>query len=386
MNEAPIFHPRRLTEARIAKGLTMSALAAHSNLSPQMVSALENGTRKPTAEALSALAQVLGIKIAYLKEERPFPVTADSAVFFRSSASARNRRNQEMRKQQATWAYEIAAWLDQYVTLPSFDAANFWNESSEPQEHTEESIEEAASNLRSAWLMGTGPIPDMVALLESKGIRVIRQSSGSAKLDAFSRVVNAQPMIFLSSDKASGTRSRFDAAHELGHLLLHPHLSSEEITDPVTLKRIENEANLFAGAFLLPETSFSREIHGVTLGSFLAMKLRWKVSAQALIRRTFNLGAIDAFQYQRLAVDISARGMRRKEPHDDAIQVENPVVLRRSWELLIKHEVISRHQISDELLLPPDFISATLGIPPGSFDTDNIINLQFRDTRNPAGS
>lgn len=359
----------------------MSALAAKAGLSPQMVSALENGTRKnPTAETLIALASVLDIQITYLKEDRPFPVTADSAVFFRSSASSRNRRHQEMRKQQANWAYEITAWLDQHVTLPEFDSAKFWPESSSITEHSEESIEEAAFNLRSAWSMGLGPIPNMVALLESKGIRVIRQPSGASKLDAFSRIVNAQPMIFLASDKSSGTRSRFDAAHELGHLLLHPHLTSEEISNPETLKRIEGEANHFAGAFLLPEPSYSREIHGVTLGSFLAMKLRWKVSAQALIRRALDLGAIDGFQYSRLCVDISSRGMRKKEPHDESIVPEMPTVHSRGWKLLTDSGTVTRHQIVDELQLPPDVIVATLSIDRSSFATDNVVNLDFRRT------
>jgi Zn-dependent peptidase ImmA (M78 family)/transcriptional regulator with XRE-family HTH domain len=361
----------------------MAGVAAQANLSPQAVSAYENGTRRPTAEALSQLSRVFDIPIAYFKEERPFPVTADSAVFFRSTASARTRRNQEMRKQQATWAYEVAAWLNQHVALPEFSASSFWDEDytegmpSLP-EQSEESIEEAANGLRTAWAMGSGPIPDLVALLESRGIRVVRQASGSAKLDAFSRIVNAQPMIFLSSDKGAGPRSRFDAAHELGHLLLHPHLTSDEISDPQILKRIENEANCFAGAFLMPESSFTREIHGVTLGAFLAMKPRWKMSAQAIIRRCLNLGAIDQSQYERLCVDISARGMRRNEPYDDQIPPENPTVLRRAWELLIKHEVVSRHGIVEELQLPPKVIAATLGVPADTFETDNVINLEFR--------
>jgi Zn-dependent peptidase ImmA (M78 family)/transcriptional regulator with XRE-family HTH domain len=381
--ELPAFHPRRLTEARLACGLTMAGVAVQAGLSPQAVSAYENGTRKPTAEALSQLSRVLGTPIAYFKEERPFPVMADSAVFFRSTASARTRRNQEMRKQQATWAYEVAAWLNQHVALPEFAASSFWGDDPpgwmpSPMEHSEESIEDAAMRLRKAWAMGTGPIPDLVALLESHGVRVIRQPSGSAKLDAFSRIVNAQPMIFLSSDKDAGPRSRFDAAHELGHLLLHPHLTSDEISDPQILKRIESEANCFAGAFLMPEASFTREIHGVTLGAFLAMKPRWKMSAQAIIRRCLNLGAIDQSQYERLCVDISARGMRRKEPYDDQIPPENPTVLRRAWELLIKHGVASRHGIVEELQLPAKAIAATLGVPADTFAMDNVINLEFR--------
>lgn len=390
-NDNLTFHARRLTEARVAKGFTMSGLGEMANLSAQTVSALENGTRKPTADVLVLLSRALGVSVRYFKEDREFPVTTESAVFFRSSASSRTRRNQDMRKQHSVWVYEVASWLDKLVALPQFDSQQFWNgvpkpdvveeitDAEEPtSRYSEEAIEEAAVGLRESWNMGTGPIPDLVKLLESKGIRVVRQPAGSTKLDAYSTVLNGQPMIFLSSDKESGPRSRFDAAHELGHLLLHPHLSSTEISNPTTLKRIEEEANYFAGAFLLPESSFSREIHGVTLGAFLAMKPRWKVSAQAFIRRAYNLGAIDPYQYNRLCVDISARGMRKREPHDDAILAEVPVVIRDAWNLLIKHAAVSRGQILEDLQLPPDFLAATLGVPITAFDTENVIQLGIR--------
>ncbi len=41
------------------------------------------------------------------------------------------------------------------------------------------------------------------------------------KIDAFSVWYDAKPYIFLSSDKGSNVRTRFDMAHELGHLIMH---------------------------------------------------------------------------------------------------------------------------------------------------------------------
>jgi Zn-dependent peptidase ImmA (M78 family)/transcriptional regulator with XRE-family HTH domain len=396
INDTPTFHPRRLTEARVAKGLTMAALGKLAYISSQTISALENGTRRPAADILVMLSRTLDVSVRYFKEERAFPVVADSAVFFRSSASARTRRNQEMRKQHAAWAYEVSAWLDQMVALPDFDAESFWGSapvinpsndlndfSLEPQGYTEEEIEASAAKLRSAWSLGTGPILDLVQLLESRGFRIVRQPSASNRLDAFSKIINAQPMIFLSSDKDSGTRSRFDAAHELGHLLLHPHLTATEVSNPTILKRIEYEANYFAGAFLMPASSFTKEIHGTTLGSFLAMKPRWRLSAQALFRRAYNLKAIEDYQYNRLCVDISARGMRKREPHDESIPPELPTVLRDAWKLLLSHKIILSGQIIEELQLPQEFVATAIGIPPAALDSQNVIQLGIRVSKEP---
>lgn len=382
------FYAERLREARIAAGLSMSTLATKADLSPQTVSAYENGTRKPTAEALFALAAALKITISYFKRDRPLSIESHNTVFFRSAASAHTRRNHDMRKQHANWAFEISEWFGQYVELPQYDAPEMSSvelSTSENGElfYSEEALDEAATKVRRAWGMGDGPISDMVRLLESKGIRVVRQRSGSQRFDAFSRIVRGQPMIFLSSDKGSGPRSRFDAAHELGHIILHGHVAQEALNSTSQRARIESEANYFAGSFLLPETTFAQELHGVTLNSFLSMKHRWKVSAQALIRRSYNIGAITDETFHRLCVQVSARGMRVKEPYDDQIAPEQPQLLHKAWVLLVENNVTHRSAIVENLALPAEFISDVVGIGISEFGSaviaNNILSLKARD-------
>jgi len=55
------------------------------------------------------------------------------------------------------------------------------------------------------------------------------------------------PFIFLNSAK-SAERGRHDAAHELGHLVLHRH------GGPIG-RKAEEQANAFASAFLMPRSS-----------------------------------------------------------------------------------------------------------------------------------
>ena len=54
-----------------------------------------------------------------------------------------------------------------------------------------------------------------------------------------------RPVVVLGADKGQSDRSPFDAAHELGHLVLHrpEHAGTREV---------ETQAHRFAAAFLMP--------------------------------------------------------------------------------------------------------------------------------------
>src|SRR5689334_686467 len=140
-------------------------------------------------------------------------------------------------------------------------------------------------------------------------------------VDAFSTWQDGRPFIFLADDKKCAVRSRFDAAHELGHMILHRHLTQDEIEDPDTLNRIEHEANRFAAAFLLPAKTFISEIYSSNLKQFLDLKKRWKVAIGAMIYRCKDLGVFDERLHVNLRKQMSFQGWVRHEPLDDEIPV-----------------------------------------------------------------
>jgi hypothetical protein len=61
-----------------------------------------------------------------------------------------------------------------------------------------------------------------LVLLEARGIRVFSLTEPCFELNAFSHWVAVTPFVFLNTMKTAES-SRFDAAHELGHLVLHRH-------------------------------------------------------------------------------------------------------------------------------------------------------------------
>jgi Zn-dependent peptidase ImmA (M78 family) len=168
--------------------------------------------------------------------------------------------------------------------------------------------------------------------LESKGVLVARSDFDTETVSAFSFWEGSRPFLFLGADRESACRTRFDAAHELAHLILHRGIASEEL-EP-RLDRIEKEADCFAGAFLLPEESYPLEVFSTRHVAFEQLKARWKVSIAAQIYRCSDLLILSDDQILNLRKQLSANRWRKKEPLDDQIPPELPIVLNRSLEVL----------------------------------------------------
>jgi Zn-dependent peptidase ImmA (M78 family) len=100
--------------------------------------------------------------------------------------------------------------------------------------------------------LGSGPIDSVVRLLESKGILVFHLLEDCKGSDAFSLWYDDRPFIFLNTEKDASSRTRFDAAHELGYLVMHTECPPGE-------KFQENQANRFVSAFLMPKETFIKE-------------------------------------------------------------------------------------------------------------------------------
>ena len=150
----------------------------------------------------------------------------------------------------------------------------------------------------------------MVHLLESKGVRVFWIRHESPSLDAFSFWRETKVFVVLNLLKDAGDRARFDAAHELGHLVLHRHLEAQTMGG----KAIEKEADRFAAAFLLPAESFTEECPEYPdLGRLYALKARWKVSVAAMIMRGSQLGLFSEWQTRQAFKKMNALGMLRTE-------------------------------------------------------------------------
>jgi Zn-dependent peptidase ImmA (M78 family) len=195
-----------------------------------------------------------------------------------------------------TLALLIDSWIEERFSRPVPDV---------PDPETDDP-ESAAEVVRAEWQLGTRPIKNMVHLLELHGIRVFSLDEEGRKVDAFSFWRDQRPYVMLNTQK-SAEHSRFDAAHELGHLVLHR--TGERGRDA------EREANQFASAFLMPRSAMlAAGLAHPTLPTLVARKKEWKVSVVALIYRLHAVGILSDWQYRSLYIEASKKGYRSKEP------------------------------------------------------------------------
>ncbi|MHC9829383.1 ImmA/IrrE family metallo-endopeptidase [Corynebacterium diphtheriae] len=133
--------------------------------------------------------------------------------------------------------------------------------------------------------------------------------------------------LIATTTKQDGGRVRLTRAHELGHLVLHTSIR------PGIEKVRETEANLFAGAFLIPEgDAHSMFSEHLTLEGYARIKAQYAVSIAALIVRAHRLGIVSAKRYRSLFIQLSSRGWRTEEP------VEIPVERANSFSALPKRK------------------------------------------------
>ncbi len=290
------FNPSRLRVARKRRLLNKTNFAAAIGVDIRTVTGYERGEYEPATGTLALIAETLQFPVGFFAGgdlHEPSAVTASFRSLARMSAA-----NREAALASGALAFLLNDWIEQRFTLP---------ECAVP-ELREEDPEAAAMALRQQWGLGERPVRNMVHLLEAKGIRVFSMFEDTTEVDAFSLWRTTTPFIFLNTVK-SAERSRFDAAHELGHLVLHRHAGAPQG------REAEHEANRFASAFLMPRGSvFAVAPVFPSLNALIDLKRQWIVSVAAITYRLHALGLLTDWHYSRLCIEIAERGFRNNEP------------------------------------------------------------------------
>ena len=255
-----------------------------------------------------------------------------SAASFRSLASM-TARERDAAVSAGALAYMMNDWVAERFNLPSADLLDLSYE-------RDPSL--AARLLRQHWSIGERPIGNIISFLETKGVRIYSLAENTKNIDAFSCWRNEEPYVFLNTFKTT-ERSRFDAVHELGHLVLHKH------GGPRQGRQAEVEANAFASSFLMPRADVIATLPFVaTLHHIIEAKKRWGVSALALAVRLHRLQIITDWQYRTFCIQIR-QNFGNSEP-DGLPQERSQIwqtVLTEMW-----REGVSKHHIARQLHIP----------------------------------
>ncbi|XYU18282.1 helix-turn-helix domain-containing protein [Bacillus pumilus] len=382
------FNGNRLREGRIYRGLTITDLADKLGVSKQMISKYENGKSSPSFESVLKLIDVLKFPKDYFYQEGINVKTGNT--YFKSLLST-GKKEREMQNDRVKYLTVIRHFMEEYIDFPALNLPKF--DYDVPLD-----IEEVAMKVREHWGLGSEPIRNMVGLLEENGFVVTSINTSTNSIDAFgsNQIIEDKEYytIVLGSDKRSFYRRQFTAAHELAHKILHdPELNTYEISKE-EFKKIEEEANEFASAFLLPKDAFFKDVslHRTDLNYYKHLKKKWCVSISAMIVRAHRLGVITPNQYQYLQRQISRNNWRLNEPFDDTKNLEEPVAIRQAVELLIENDVLDGKEFLQKLSkdyklsLLREEVELLLGLEKGYLktETENVRIISIEALKNKA--
>lgn len=324
------FNPKRLSIARKRRLLNQKRFAELVGVTSHTVSRCEKGLHDPTDETVEAFVKVLGFP-------KKFFFGGDLDEPERDLVSFRSQKAMTAATRDAALAagaigFMLSDWVERRFDLPM---------SRVPDLHLYEP-EAAARALRQEWALGERPISNIVHLLESKGVRILSLAENSKRVNAFSLWRDNKAYVFLNTMK-SAESSRYDAAHELGHLVLHQ-------DGKATGRQAEDQANSFASAFLMPRADVVAMLPRVHyLDQIVKAKLRWRVSVAALNYRLHKLGVTTDWKYRDLCIEISQRKYNVNEP--DEIDRERSIVWQKVMKTLWAEKTTQR-DIAADLDLP----------------------------------
>lgn len=352
------FRGERLKNARLFRGKTLTELSVITGISKQSLSLYENNHNKPDYEKNGIIASALRFPYEFFLQEDECKTTTE-VTYFRSLASATkmSRTTQSLKLEFVAKMYEV---LLEYIDFPVLNLPNvdFTGNDNEFDDVENEKmvfeIEQIATSVREHWGLGDAPIQNLQLILEKNGIIVTGFDTNEDKIDAFSQrtILNNGEVFFICVDQGSKPegRIRFDMAHELGHIILHPWSESLELVTKEEFKMRERQANIFASAFLLPRNSFGNDVQAypTDLKYYQWLKKKWKSSIQSMAYRSNQLGIVSDNQFQYMMRQISKNGWRQKEPDDIPFYL-NENIFQGAIDLLIEKHILSPSSLLRQL-------------------------------------
>lgn len=319
--------------------MTKRRLAELVQVTDRALNGFENGEYSPDVDTLSRIAGVLKFPVDFF-EASDLEEIPSSETSFRS-LSRMTASQRDAAEVGGAFALALHDWMTSQFRLPPPNV---------PRLGPGIDPETAAGIVRAEWNLGLAPIPNLIHLLEVNGVRVFSLAEDCREVDAFSFYRGETPFVFLNTMKTP-EHSRMDAAHELGHLVLHSH---HQILPQG--KSAEKEAQLFGAAFLMPKEAIIASVPRIaSIGTLTPHKRKWRVSLAALVYRLHEIGALTDWQYRTLNIDIAKQGLRTKE--ENSIPRETSQIIAKVLAGLRKRGIY-KDEIAAQLHLHPRDLDA----------------------------
>jgi len=257
-------------------------------------------------------------------------------------------------KTKSALEYQVANYLQKYLELESILglAATFENPVADLPVRTNEEVETAAVEVRRRWELGSGPVVNLLGLLEDKGV-VVYETRGIDGFDGLSGRFGIAPFVAVSLDFPAD-RVRFTAAHELAHILCE--FSGNESP--------EGMCHRFAAAFLLPkaalEKAFAPSRRKIGLGELGEVKEAFGISLQAIMHRAHALGLVSDRQLRAFRETVKAKGWSTTEPVEYAGK-ERAARFRRLLHYTVAADILDVERAAEMAGVPAEELKKEIG-------------------------
>lgn len=293
---------KNLKYYRLKVGLTKKALAEASGLTPMAITHYEAGDRKPGMDSLMALAAALGVGLADLLRRRNAALSFEHGDFRKNasmSASAQELVRESVEEHFGRF-YDVLECLggDVLPDAPECGAMPV----------TGDAEVDAAAIRRHLGIELVGPVPDLVGVLENRGILFMVLEGADERFSGMNGFVDGRPYVVVNASM-SPERNRSTIAHEVAHLVFD--------WNGVEGKAQEDHATAVSGAFLLPAADAVRELgvrrRAITRDMEIVAR-EYGVSMMLLAKRANLAGIVSDSAYKSFCIAASKHGWRKNEP------------------------------------------------------------------------
>ncbi|WP_188455506.1 spr1629 family repressor/antitoxin [Virgibacillus oceani] len=370
-----MFIGENLTNLRTMHGYSRKQLSNMLNVTEQAIWQYENNYTSPKMKIVNDLKSIFLVRSKYFYNKDVLSRYFNHGNIPVMNIAYRSKVMNVISKTQAEAKH--IEFLDSFINYLTYkvsyptqkiiqlrnDTIDYLNTSNDDRETQ---IRKTARLARQELGLHNDTNDDLMFLVEKSGIFVFEKAIGE-DIDAYSIWTKQdRPFIILGNLKRSAVRRNFDIAHELGHLLLHYLVEFTNLTSKEH-KVIENEANQFAGAFLLPEDSYLTDLratdHITNPDAYIDLKKKWKTSLQVLGYRAANLGILDAKSHRNFYAALHRKGYLKREPLDEVIPIQKPQKIKSIMDLTIKKGIIDiRQMIENDWMAETGYFHRITGI------------------------
>lgn len=301
-------NPTMITLARELRGKRQNELADELKVTQAAVSKIESGQILADDKQIAQLSKFLHFPESFFYE--PFEIYPAPMQFYRKHKTLPKRFARSIEATINAYRLHISKLLKsaeiEFTEIPDCDLDEY------------ESASEVARAVRQYLRLPCGAVDSIVDILEELGIVVISFDAGTRLFSGVvSLVVNTENFIIMVNSQMPPDRLRWTLAHELAHLIMHR----------LPTKTMEEEADEFAGEFLMPSEDLAYELENIDVEKLAGLKRYYKTSMSAIVTSANKRGLLSDWKARNLWVELAKQKITRKQEPTLNLEKEEPTLL-----------------------------------------------------------